>query len=333
MTDPLGVRTSCAAVVATSIHVRIDDEAIVALADELMDAEDTPSWDSDLHVRYEIDEHWAMWILVLDTLNFCFWADDPTRRWRVWRDGELVDGYVAIVTSLRYAAAAGFPLHDPGWLATISDEGVGAILAPAEGHTNIPLLDCRAQNLRELGRVLSAYGAQPASTFIAQARGSAVRFVQQLVHHLPSFNHVAYWPHAATGLPGGEVRFYKRAQILAGDLHGGLAGSPLVAFHDLDQLTAFADYKVPQILRALGILQYGEALTQAVDARQHLAPGSRMEVEIRAATIVACDRLVAALRARGRDILAIELDLLLWSRSQHLPPGARPYHLTESIFY
>src|SRR5690554_3593619 len=108
MTDPLGILTSCNAVVKSSAHVRIDDDAVSRVAKELSDSGETPTWDADLHYRATGpvgDERTAMWLMVLDALNFCFWGQgaDPKVRWRVrWKD-ELVDGYVALVAALTSA--------------------------------------------------------------------------------------------------------------------------------------------------------------------------------------------------------------------------------------
>lgn len=336
--DRLGVRSSCEAVVASSAHVRIDDERVQALVAELVADPSTPAWDTDLHYRAtgpEGDEHTAMWLLVLDALNFCFWGQgsDPDQRWRVrWR-GELVDGYIAVVAALTNAVERGYPLHDPQWLATVPHSVVADMLSPEQGHTDIPLLTQRTAHLRELGRGLAPFGSRPATSLITSANGSAITLVERVVATFPSFNDVAHWPHADTGLPGNELRFYKRAQILIGDFAGGLKGSPLAKFSDLDQLTAFADYKVPQMLRWLGVVTYDPELANIVDHRERIAAGSRMEVEIRAATIIACDRIVAAMSAHGRTITAAELDWLLWSRSQGLSSRTSPYHLTESIYY
>jgi hypothetical protein len=322
--------------VGSSLHVRIDDDAVMRLAHDLQGTATTPEWDADLHYRAtgdNADERTAMWVLVLDTLNFCFWSDDPERRWRVnWR-GELVDGYVALVAALAAAVEAGYPIHDARWLANVSEQDAATILQPAEGHTNIPLFHERVANLHELGTALLPYGSNPASAFISAAGGNAIALVHSIVAKLPSFNDVTTWQYTETGLPGNEVRFYKRAQILVGDLGGGLAGSHLADFTDLDQLTAFADYKVPQILRWLGVLVYDDALATVVDTRTRIPAGSRMETEIRAATVVACDRIVAVMADIGRSITAAELDWLLWSRSQMLPGRSTPYHLTETIFY
>lgn len=75
--------------------------------------------------------------------------------------------------------------------------------------------------------------------------------------------------------------FYKRAQILAGDIWGAYGrrrGPQPFGFDDMEQLTMFADYRVPQILRARGVLQYSPSLAESVDARRVLAAGSEEEV-------------------------------------------------------
>jgi hypothetical protein len=245
-----------------------------------------------------------------------------------------VDGYVALVAALTRAVESGVPLHDALFLANVDDDTVAAILAPAGIHPPIPLLPDRGRNLRELGRgLLDLASEQPATTLIRQAEGSAIALVKDVVRRFSSFNDVATWPRAATGLPGNEVRFYKRAQILAGDLAGGLSGSPLGAFHDLQELTAFADYKVPQVLRQLGILVYSPALSATIQTREHIVAGSTAEIEIRAGTIWGVELLRQALSAAGRNLSAHELDWLLWARSQALPGSTHPYHLTPTMFY
>lgn len=44
----------------------------------------------------------------------------------------------------------------------------------------------------------------------------------------------------------------------------GLQGRGLGAFHDIDLLTMFADYRVPVVLRQLDILQYSSQLASKV---------------------------------------------------------------------
>jgi hypothetical protein len=80
---------------------------------------------------------------------------------------------------------------------------------------------------------------------------------------------------------GEEVFFYKRAQLLASDLHGALGGKRLGSFRDLKELTAFADYKLPQVLRHVGVFKYAPDLAEKVDRMTELDPGGEEEVEIR----------------------------------------------------
>lgn len=173
----------------------------------------------------------------------------------------------------------------------------------------------------------------PATALIRNSRGSAIALVQDVVQRFPSFNDVARWTRSGTGLPGDEVRYYKRAQILAGDLAGSLTGSPLGTFADLHRLTAFADYKVPQVLRKLGILEYSPELSGMIANRMVLPAGSTAEIEIRSATIWGCELLRQALAARGRNVPAHELDWMLWTQGQSLPGDVAPYHRTLTRFY
>lgn len=44
----------------------------------------------------------------------------------------------------------------------------------------------------------------------------------------------------------------------------GLQGEGLGSFHDIGKLTMFADYRVPVVLRELGILKYSDLLAEKV---------------------------------------------------------------------
>ena len=122
------------------------------------------------------------------------------------------------------------------------------------------------------------------------------------------------------------VAFLKRAQIAAHDCGLALGDEAPAGLRDRRGLTAFADYKVPQVLRACSALVYSAPLADAVDARVELGSGSEEEVEIRALTVVAVDRL-----AEMMGVDAAAADTVLWWRGQ----GLRwpPYHRTRTIWY
>ena len=62
-------------------------------------------------------------------------------------------------------------------------------------------------------------------------------------------------------------------------------------FYDLHKLTMFADYRVPQILRSVGVLEYSTELSEKIDNYVEIIHGSLEEVELRACTIIAVEKL------------------------------------------
>ncbi|MGI8475344.1 MAG: queuosine 5'-phosphate N-glycosylase/hydrolase [Thermomicrobiales bacterium] len=329
--DPLHVLASTRPVVAAARHVTIDLGQIEAVAGEIAaDLSAPPGWIDDLHFR---DGTWrtAGWVLALDALNFCFWSadPDPAQRWRVAYGGEIYDGYWALVAALRRAVEEGKPLWDPHYLIGLTQRDVAHILRPHDpAFPEIPLFPLRVHNLHELGRGLirEIGGRQPVVDLIEGAERSAARLAARVVGLLPSFNDVATYA-------GAPVVFHKRAQILVADLNGAFAGSGLGAFDDLHVLSAFADYKVPQVLRHLGAIRYDDELAATIDARIPIPTGSPAEVEIRAATVWACELLRSALARRGNDVRAFEVDWALWMAGQTLPTRSQPYHRTYTVFY
>ena len=95
---------------------------------------------------------------------------------------------------------------------------------------------------------------------------------------------------------------------------------------DVAGLTAMADYQVPRVLRALGVLEYNPSLMDQVDRHQLLEEGGPEEQAIRAATIIACEAIAAHTGGTAADI-----DNLLWL-SQDIA-GEDAFHLTDTRRY
>jgi hypothetical protein len=316
----LGVLETTRRVIDRAGSVSIDQAAVESLAARLAERQaEPPPW--------RVWPHWwddsnlaATYVLVLDALNFCFWGEP---RWRVSYQGHSLNGYWALAASLRRAIEHGDPILDADYLANIDESAVRAIFA---GEAEIPLLSERVAHLREVGHGLQAVGGSFAPIVAAAARNGEA-LVHDIVKRFSSFDDV-------TTYAGDEVRFFKRAQILVSDLYGIYEGRGLGAFDDLDRLTAFADYKIPQVLREASILVYAPALAEIVDRQQEIPPGDPREVEIRAATIWGCELLRRCLAEQhGRPAFrAFEIDWLLWSDAQDREIE-RPYHRTRTIYY
>jgi hypothetical protein len=130
------------------------------------------------------------------------------------------------------------------------------------------------------------------------------------------------------------VFFWKRAQILVAETWAAFSPRSDEDAHPLfprgiSQLTMFADYRVPQILHHLRLLTYTSALIRTLESRTELKAcddgnASREEVAIRAASIVAVERVAAALRADGRagkDVCSVLVDFFLWDLAKRIEAG------------
>ncbi len=129
---------------------------------------------------------------------------------------------------------------------------------------------------------------------IEKADRSAGKLVNLLAKHFPSFRDEARFE-------GQRVRFYKRAQIFVADLWAAFNGTGYGEFHDIGHLTMFAgksagealeedsdngpDYRVPQMLRSLGVLVYSPPLEYAIRDRRQIASGHSWEIQLRGCSI------------------------------------------------
>lgn len=324
--DVLGILSSTRHVVEVGENVWIDEEQLNVLAEQWTQESNeatiaSPSWYDHYHF-YDGTERTVNWILALDAMNFCFWSEKDQPRWQVHYKGELLNGYLAEAAALTRAVEEGIPLWDAQYLSTISAEDLASIF---RGEQTIPLFEQRLQNLREVGRVLLEQYDGQFTNAIVQANGSAVQLTLLLARQFPSFHDVTLYRTQT-------VRFLKRAQICVADLFNAFSGTGWGAFSDIDQLTIFADYKLPQVLRHYGVLVYHPMLAERIDNQQLIAAGSEEEVELRAATIWACELLRRALLRDGTVITAAQIDLRLWLLGQQ-SADMKPYHRTRTLFY
>jgi hypothetical protein len=326
--DPLGVLQSTKAVVDGAGLVSIDHEHVREVAGDLLDLPgDAPEW-SDLHPVGKSDDETANLILVLDALNFCFWQipNPQHKRWCVTWKGTTYNGYWALAAALQRSVEAGIPLADAEFLATMTEDDIATVLAGDEGCDEILLLRARLEHMREVGQALLNRWNGSFALAIETAGHSAPALIEMVLHSMPSFRDVVRYN-------GQAVRFYKRAQILVADLNGAFGGDGPGSFHDIDTLTAFADYKVPQVLRQLGVPRCEPALYEAIASHRLIPPDTQEEVEIRAATIQAVEALRQALSEQGATLASYEIDWRLWTLGQSLPDDAESYHRTLTVFY
>lgn len=90
-------------------------------------------------------------------------------------------------------------------------------------------------------------------------------------------------------------------------------------------VTAFADYQIPNVLRAMGILTYEPELAERIDRGELIAANGPDERCIRAASILAVDMLSKQQRVDVADV-----DYWLWLRRKE---ATAPFHRTRTTLY
>lgn len=329
MSNP--VKTTTLKVVESATEVKINHEKIEELAREWSVKQTIiPSWPKEMHLETKDEKTMLDYLVILDTLNFCFWPSFvkipggriQKERWSIKYNGRKYNGYFALSLALKEYFEKNPKRLNWNLLSRISFPDFLKIL---KGGKNLMLLKKRWRMLRAVASVLAQKYDGDAASFFSSADGATPKLVEKIYKELPFFDDTAAYR-------GRKVYFLKRAQILAVDLYAALGGKGLGRLDNLDYFTAFADYKLPQILRHWGILEYSSKLANKIDSGISIAAGSKEEIEIRSATIWAVEYLKEELEKLGKKLYSFEIDWILWNKSQEEKIDI-PYHLTKTIYY
>ncbi|KIM54488.1 hypothetical protein SCLCIDRAFT_1221986 [Scleroderma citrinum Foug A] len=317
------------------------------------------------------------WIFLISALNFSFWSEKEgtIERYGVeWRKGwdttlerSVHTGYWSLVAALNRALEENIPITDPAFYSSeyiCPDSLISHVFRAAPHSTEqIPLLKERIAIMREVGFILctefggSYFGFLEAFQKRHRGRGTAFDLAQMVTDAFPSFRDEQW-------LNGQRILFWKRPQILVAEtwaaFYPKVSTDPHPIFPSgpsIGGLTMFADYRVPQILHHLCILEYPSSLVKELRTGTCLAPGSREEISLRAASIIAVEHVrQEILRFRDRpakndvdkstseDISSVLIDFYLWDLAKKIERGEEqiqgvetadmvPAHRTRSIWY
>lgn len=176
---------------------------------------------------------------------------------------------------------------------------------------------------------------------IKRADHSAAHLVNLLVEHFPCFRDERTFH-------GKRVRFYKRAQILVADLWACFNGEGYGRFDDIETLTIFADYRIPQMLHSLGCLMYSPSLESRIRRLCNIESGENCEIELRGNSIWCVElikrHLLSQYPEAKNKVNAILIDFLLYDLCKErereieqtkmdVDNEMMPHHRTRSIWY
>ncbi|KAG6831738.1 hypothetical protein H0H87_004007 [Tephrocybe sp. NHM501043] len=314
------------------------------------------------------------WIFLISCLNFSFWSEkegQPDRYGVEWRDKwnsdnkKLWTGYWSLVASLNRALADDdIPITDPNFYSSellCPDSLIEHVFRPApQSAESIPLLKERIAIMREVGTILCKDFGGSFQGFLEEfhrrhkGEGTALQLVQMVVDTFPTYRDEFV-------VDGKQVYLWKRAQILVAETWAAFFPATPTATHPIfpgvrgpkiQQLTMFADYRVPQILHHLRILDYPPSLHDILHAGVPLPSGAPEELSLRATSIIAVERvrqeilnLFTEAGESGEDVVSsVLIDFYLWDLAKKIETGEDkiegmetaelvPIHRTRSIWY
>src|SRR3989338_7036097 len=298
-----------------STHVHINDDNIRVFVHSF-DKNKISSW---LHISpFDLTQlsqaEKIGFVFALNSMSFSYWG---IPKWTITYHEKEYDGAQAMMACLGRAREQGIRFT-PNYFATIRREDLEEIL---RGKGEIPLLDERLKDLQEVGKVTLQKYKGDFRYLIDQAQGDAVQLVDLLVNNFPSLRD-------SSNYRGQRVWFSKRAQLLTSDINYVVEN-----LKQSDKLTACADYKLPQVLRRYGILQYSDELQQKIRAGIQLPAGCEEEVEIRAHTIWAVELIKEQLKQTPPHLTSMQINDYLWLEGQVKLPTDELYHLTRTTAY
>ena len=230
---------------------------------------------------------------------------------------------------------SGIPITSPSlWVneGECTDDLLRHVFRPAANSQAMPLLEDRFYCLREAGYVLRDQFDGTFTTCIERSKGSAAALVNLIVDNFPCMDD----RHAFQDT---TIRFHKRAQILVADLWACFEGESFGYFHDIDQITMFADYRIPQMLHSLGCLQYSPPLESHIRRMKAIESGHPWEIQLRGCSIWCIELLRREIHRQHPEthLNAILIDFFLYDtmKEMEMTKGHEciPHHRTRSIWY
>lgn len=299
--------------------MRIDFEALAALAENLSSQGAGPDISDPAHFELSDEDSTLTFVLCLDAINFgSGWFPKLAKR-----PGQ--SGYFTLATALREHFESGARM-DADILCQITGEKCAEIFEQDfQSPPIVELMELFARAWRDLGTLISERFGGSFRSLVEEANHSAAALVELL-------STMAFYQDEARH-HGRPIFFYKRAQLTCADLAEAFDGRGPGRFDDLEHLTLFADNLVPHVLRMEGVLVYDERLLQSIEAGRLIPAGSVEEVEMRAVAVHAVECLAPKVTWVGQSTHPYQIDHLLWRLGQSPAMKAHPRHRTRCTFY
>lgn len=249
-------------------------------------------------------------MLLFDSINYCFWGQP---KWTI----ETIEGKKDGSDALLYTLLNYVKKSDRVDFSNVSFKEFSNIL---KGNVDIPFLKERYNTIVSICNVVNEKMNGNFYNYIKEINKDTELF-KIIINNFSNFCDERDYDNE-------KIYFYKLAQLLTSDiLHiKELINGTKV---DYSHLVGCADYKIPQTLRALGILEYNEELSEIVDNKKIIDKNSKYEVEIRANMIA----VISYINSNLKNVCQIDINDYIFSTSKNVKNIVKPYHLCKNRNY
>ena len=301
--------TSYKMVCENAKHVKINFEKVDEMIEQLKNSSIAYWLDSNPYGLLDMNlEDIINFLLIYHTIgDYCFWGDP---KWEIETPEGVLDGSFAIM----YLVIQHFQKNQNF---DMSFEEFSKLL---KGNVEIPLLQNRYDNLVIMNDFLKKH--KKSFYEMIKDTTSDIELVEFLIKELPYFEDVSVYDEK-------EIYFYKRAQLLTSDILHVMEKKEKRKI-DYSHIIGCADYKIPQVMRCYGMLEFDEELANKVDNKIELEENSREEIEIRAADLAIINYIYEKLEKKQSRM---DINDFIWLLGQDKSKMTKPYHRTLTSHY
>ena len=247
-------------------------------------------------------------LLIYHTIgDYCFWGNP---KWEIKTEYGVLDGSYSIMylTLKKFKSNNNFEM---------SFEEFKKLL---KGNVVIPLIQDRYQNLEKMNMFLKKY--DKSFYDIIKDLNTDRELLEFIIDNLDYFEDIASYKEK-------EILFYKRAQLLTSDILHVKENKEKINVQYCN-LIGCADYKIPQVMRCYGILEFNKTLAQKVDTQVELKENSDEEIEIRASALKVIGYIYEKL---DKKYSRMDINDFIWLLGQDKSKRKKTYHRTLTKHY
>ena len=250
-------------------------------------------------------------LLVYESIDFSFWGNP---KWTINTENGKEDGSIALL----YAILKYVKERNTTDFSNITKDEFEELL---KGNIEIPLFEERYNIIRNVSKIVNEKMNGNFYMFIKDITID-IELFDVIVNYFSNFKDERIYNNK-------KIYFYKLAQLLTSDILHIRERKENIKV-DYSHLVGCADYKIPQVMRGLGILEYSDKLSNIIDNKKEIEVNSEYEVEIRANMLVTIDLIKKKLENK---VCAIDINDYIWSQGRNKNIELKPYHLTRNTNY